>query len=635
MELPQEIWIEISKWLGPADLLQLRLCCRSLCQKITSRAIWRPRCYDNWLSYQVHDVWNIETVPLDQSWFQYFCSRQRLERKMLADVISQHREYHQFFPEFGQRYNAGHAAAWLRRVVERGFLHSGLRFDTVTLCHHLLTSLRHRHVYELFAPSSSEYVHDAEQTVFLRLAAMDGSFDLLLPHRQRVLNGVHTLVKQEHGLDGFLAMPATLRVDRLVCFLMGLLAPQRQQQQHQQQLCLDFDLLLPHRQRVLNGVHTLVKQEHGLDGFLAMPATLRVDRLVCFLMGLLAPQRQQQQHQQQLCLEDFMLLRVYAGETQGHPLLVLSIVQTLAAYYGVETVLCGSYLVIRDTQLRAGETYLTVSSRGVPKIFTRRRLVQSLRRILGGSTEQTITNQVLPPILQPLARAELVSTVFRELLPLHSRSRWTNASPKNVETLRRLFPISRRPMSAEIVHYFTCVYKAAEIQSRIEMRISSLYAVAFKEVFRLVSRQYPGDYCYAAKLLHSRGVDFGEHVLPYEEWLFQLHSIALEESDQLGKFVTSSRDQQPLCIIGVRTFQNGNTYYTLMNFCGEFFVELSDNLQPFDAQDERDKINEFLGCSGLSDLGLVFSHMDEENGRLVLNEKVQQLIYGQCSGSAV
>ncbi|CDF90455.1 ZYBA0S07-01398g1_1 [Zygosaccharomyces bailii CLIB 213] len=571
MELNQEIWIEISKWLGPADLLQLRLCCRSLCQKITSRAIWRPRCYDNWLSYQVHDVWNIETVPLDQSWFQYFCSRQRLERKMLADVISQHREYHQFFPEFGQRYNAGHAAAWLRRVVERGFLHSGLRFDTVTLCHHLLTSLRHRHVYELFAPSSSEYVHDAEQTVFLRLAAMDGSFDLLLPHRQRVLNGVHTLVKQEHGLDGFLAMPATLRVDRLVCFLMGLLAPQRQQQQHQQQLCL----------------------------------------------------------------EDFMLLRVYAGETQGHPLLVLSIVQTLAAYYGVETVLCGSYLVIRDTQLRAGETYLTVSSRGVPKIFTRRRLVQSLRRILGGSTEQTITNQVLPSILQPLARAELVSTVFRELLPLHSRSRWTNASPKNVETLRRLFPISRQPMSAEIVHYFTCVYKAAEIQSRIEMRISSLYAVAFKEVFRLVSRQYPGDYCYAAKLLHSRGVDFGEHVLPYEEWLFQLHSIALEESDQLGKFVTSSRDQQPLCIIGVRTFQNGNTYYTLMNFCGEFFVELSDNLQPFDAQDERDKINEFLGCSGLSDLGLVFSHMDEENGRLVLNEKVQQLIYGQCSGSAV
>ncbi|AQZ12242.1 MDM30 (YLR368W) [Zygosaccharomyces parabailii] len=571
MELPKEIWIEISKWLTPADLLQLRLCCRSLCKKITSRAIWRPRCYDNWLSYQVHDVWNIETVPLDQSWFQYFCYRQRLERKILADVISQHREYHQFFPEFGQRYNAGHAAAWLRRVVERGFLHSGLRFDTVTLCHHLLTSLRHRYVYELFAPSSSEYVHDAEQTVFLRLAAMDGSFDLLLPHRQRVLNGVHTLVKQEHGLNGFLAMPATLRVDRLVCFLMGLLAPQRQQQQHQQQLCL----------------------------------------------------------------EDFMLLRVYTGETQGHPLLVLSIVQTLASYYGVETVLCGSYLVIRDSQLHAGETYLTVSSRGVPKIFTRRRLVQSLRRILGGSTEQTITNQVLPSILQPLARAELVSTVFRELLPLHSRSRWTNASPKNIETLRRLFPISRQPMSAEIVHYFTCVYKAAEIQSRIEMRISSLYAVAFKEVFRLVSRQYPGDYCYAAKLLHSRGVDFGEHVLPYEEWLFQLHSIALEESDQLGKFVTSTRDQQPLCVIGVRTFQNGNTYYTLMNFCGEFFVELSDNLQPFDAQDRRDKITEFLECSGLSDLGLVFSHLDEENGRLVLNEKVQQLIYGQCSASAV
>ncbi|GAV52324.1 hypothetical protein ZYGR_0AG03150 [Zygosaccharomyces rouxii] len=566
-ELPKEVWIEISGWLGASDILQLRLCSRSLCKKLSSRAIWRPRCYEKWLTHLQYDPFYVELKPRDHSWFYHYRFRNHIESRILKGILNalaSSEPYHELFPRF-VHYKPSHVIPFLHGVIENGYLLgatcTGTGMDVVTICHHLLMCLRHKHVYELFDHEETEYVHDAELTVFLRLSAMDSSFDLLLHHRDRVLQEVHLLVRLEW--EEFMKLPATLRIDRLVGYLM----------------------------QALN--HSKTWTGGGSS---------------------------------QLHLEDFILLRVYAGETQGHPLLILTIVQTLASMYGVETVLCGSYLIIRDPKLIAGETYLTVSIEGKPKIFTKKRLIQSLKRILGTS-ERVVVSQILPSILQPLAYKELVSTIFRELLPLYNKSKWAVASlPKNPQLYGQLYPHSRQPMSAEIVHYFTCVYKACELQSRIEMRISSLYSVAIKEVFRLVSRLYPGDYYYAAKLLHSRGIDFGEHLLKYDEWIFQLHSIAIEQSSKLGTFVSSTRDPYPMCVVGARTFNNGNVYYTLMNYCGEFFVESSSNVREYDAKGNQEVILDFLKTSGFSDLGLVFSQLDREDWKLIPNDRIKKIL---------
>lgn len=566
-ELPKELWIEISRRLEASDILQLRLCSRTLCKKLSSRAIWRPRCYEKWLIHLQHDPFHVELKPKDHSWFYHYRLRNHIESRIskgISSALASSEPYHELFPRF-VHYKSSHVIPFLHRVIKNGYLggtvDTGMGMDFVSICHHLLMCMRHKHVYELFGQEDMEYVHDAEVTVFFRLSAMDSSFDLLLQHRDRVLQRVHSLVRLEW--EEFTKSPATLRMDRIVGCLM----------------------------QALNNNKTWTEERSG-----------------------------------QLYLEDFILLRVYAGETQGHPLLILTIVQTLASMYGVETVLCGSYLIIRDPKLLAGETYLTISTEGRPKIFTKRRLVQSLKRILG-TNERVVINQILPSILQPLTFKELVATIFRELLPLYNKSKWTGMPfPKNPQVYRQLYPYSRQPMSAEIVRYFTCVYKAYELQSRIEMRISSLYSVAIKEVFRLVSRLYPGDYSYAAKLLHSRGVDFGEHLLKYDEWIFQLHSIAIEPSGKLGTFVTSTRDSYPMCVVGVRSLNNGNIYYTLMNYCGEFFIESSSNLQEYDAKENQEVILSFLETSGFSDLGLVFSQLDRNDWRLIPNDRIKKIL---------
>lgn len=361
--LPKEIWIEISGWLGPSDILQLRLCNRSLCKKLSSRAIWRPRCYEKWLTHLQHDPFCIELKPKDHTWFYHYRFRNHIESRISKEILNalaSSEPYHELFPRF-VHYKPSHVIPLLHGVLKNGCLDGaadkGTGMDIVTICHHLLMCMRHKHVYELIGQNEMEYVHDAELMIFLRLSAMDSSFDLLLHHRDRVLRRVHSLVKLEW--DEFIKLPATIRIDRLVGYLMQAL-------------------------------------NHNKPWPVGGPG--------------------------QLYLEDFILLRVYAGETQGHPLLILAIVQTLASFYGVETALCGSYLIIRDPKLRAGETYLTISAEGNPKIFTKKRLVQSLTRILNTS-EGIVVNQILPSILQPLAYKELVSTIFRELLPLYNKSK--------------------------------------------------------------------------------------------------------------------------------------------------------------------------------------------------------------------
>lgn len=567
-ELPTEVWITISKWLESSDVMEVRRCNRSLCRKLSSRAIWRPRCHEKWLVHLEQDPLYVELKPKDESWFYHYRFRNHIEeriRKGIVEALESLEPYQDVFSRF-EHYKPTHVIPFLHSVVKNGYLGGSadaeLNMDMVTICHHLLVCMRHKHVYELFAESETEYVHDAELTIFLRLSAMDSSFDLLLHHRDRVLREVDLLARLEW--EEFMKLPSTLRIDRLIGYLMQA---------------------LNRNNKAFVGAGSV--QKH---------------------------------------LEDFILLRVYACETQGHPLLILSIVQKLASMYGVETVLCGSYLIIRDAKLMTGETYLTISSEGKPKIFTRKRLVHSLRRISGAS-ENVVISRILPSILQPLTYKELVSTIFRELLPLYNKSKWSMAPfPKTPQMYRDLYPHSRQPMSMEIVQYFTCVYKAHELQSRIEMRISSLYSVAIKEVFRLVSRLYPGDYPYAAELLHSHGVNYGEHLLKYDEWLFQLHSIAIEKSDQLGTFVTSTRDPYPMCVVGVRTFNNGNVYYTLMNYCGEFLVDSSSNLQQYDARGNQDIILDFLETSGFSDLGLVFSQLDKNHWKLIPNERIRKIL---------
>lgn len=564
--LPQEIWIDIAQLLDAEDLFNLRLCCKRLNRIVSSRAIWKPRCYQNWLNHQSHDLLNEDITPRIDDWFYYYRSRNRIDQHLgyILKQISQECDgaKNQESLRLLLRYKPPMVIPLLHRTVKRGFLGQNASFDVVTLCQRLLTTFRHRHVYELFSnqEETSEFVHNAEETFFLPLAAIDPSFDRLLHFRTIFFERIHVFIKKEfNNLEDFLRLPTTLRVDKLICYLL-----------------------------------------EALDIF-------NSDR--------------------HLFLEDFMLLRIYAGETAGHPLVILSIIQSLASRYGVETVLCGSYLIIHDSRLKDRETYLTFSSAGVPKIFTRRRLIQSLKRIVG-SSDYIIRSEILPSILLPLKHKELLTTVFKELLPQYCKSKWSSATAKTMEEARRLFPFSNQPMNVEAVNYFLCVFKAVDIRWKTELRVSVLYTITHKEVFRLISKLFPGDFIYAEDLLKCKGHDFGKTQYLYSDWLLQLHNISVRKSDAIGLFVISPRDRQLMCVVGVREFNN-DVYYTLMNFLGEFYVEQSNNVALSDETVKDSCIKEFLCLASQSDLGLVFCAIDWHSRKLIVNPKIQDVLEHQ------
>lgn len=563
--LPREVWFDVFRSLDPPDLFNLRLSCKKFNEIVSLSAVWKPRCYSRWLDHLSHDVFTEEIVSDNQNWFYYFRYRNRIDQSVLKLLhrITQEKNNTEYWHLYKLvlRHNPSRIIPLISNIVNDGFLAGSMPFDVVTLCRHLLTSLRHKHVYDLFGAvgeTSQTFVHGAEETFFLPLAAMDPSFDRLLHFRCDTHDRIHALIEKEFsGVNEFLSLPATLRVDKLTSYLFGTL-----------------DLLNKKRQ---------------------------------------------------LYLEDFMLLRIYAQETAGHPLLILSMIQSLATKYAVETILCGSYLIIHDSLVRDRETYLTIASNGVPKIFTRKRLVQSFKRILG-SSDYVIQSEILPTILQPLKFRELLTTVFKNIIPLHNKSKWSVAAPRTVGELKRLFPKSAQPVKSETINYFLCVFKAMEFNLNTGGSISVLFTVTYKEVFRLVAKLYPGDLPYAEQLLKCRGADFCEIDHEYKDWLSQVHNITLKNCPELGRFVTSLRDEQVMCIVGIKEHHNGEMFYTLMNFAGEFYVENSINVQILNSGDEETVIKRFLAVASQSDLGLAFSGIDWGSRKLIPNIQVQYIL---------
>lgn len=508
---------------------------------------------------------NEENYLLKDDWFSYFRFRNNIDCGIMRNLrrIMQQKDSKKYWDEFQSlmRFKKSHIIPLLHRTVNKQYPRDEIPLHLIAICQKVLTSYRHEYVVNLFTNENGgiEFVHNAEETIFLKLAAMDPSFDRLLHHRSQVFNKIHLLIKR------------------------------------------DFN--------------------NSSDEFMTLPTTLRVDKLICYLIELLNPFS----NSRHLFLEDFILLRIYAGEAHGHPLLILAIIQALASKYKVETLLCSSYLIIRDHRLKDGETYLTISSTGKPKIFTRGRLIHSLKHLVG-SSDYIIQNEIIPTILQPLKMKDCISTIFKELLPVYNKSKWYTMNPKTIESAKLIFPHSGQPMSCDAVNYFLCVHKATDIGHRNEMRVSTLYTITRREVFRMLSKLYPGDLNEIKSLLRRDSDSFVEPFLRYEEWLHQLHNISLETEDGMGLFVVSSRDLQLMCIVGTRQFSNQHTYYTLMNALGEFYIELDENVEPCDWECNEDLISDFLSMASRSDLGLVFSGIDKSSHRLEMNSIVQHII---------
>lgn len=571
--LPKEVWIEVASYLDIDDLFALRLVSRELNSKICSRAVWRPRCYERWLKYENHDVMGLDrrnqssglSVAPSADWFYFFRFRYRIDTHLLRamqkmKITTSSTIYWQTIWHL-LRYNE-RIIPILRNFINEGY-NSDTPFELTFTARQLLLTIRHGYVFKLihdsFATDAMEFVHNAEETVFLPVAAMDPCFDRLLTHRSRLIEEVHYAIKERFSdLTDFLQLPSTLKVDKLVKFI--------------------FESL---KRLQLSHVH----------------------------------------QRSRYYVEDFMLLRVYAGETKGHILLLLSIVQSISAKYNVETILCEEFLIIRDLKLRGGETYLTISQAGKPRIFTRRNLVDSMCRIF--PSRQVVIDTIIPKVLTPLKLRDLLFKVFDEWYPYCKKSMWSVIPDKTANGVLLYLPQSRYPMSTPIYEYFQAYWKLNQLGNG-----RAILSAAKHQFSDLLLKNFPQD---VAHLRSSDGYDTSkmQEIIgktPFKDVFKSKYNISFDEDCNVGEFVTG-RDDQLLIVLGGKQGGNNVTYLNVMNLLGQVNVELKDELHSVEWNVRRRKeVIDLLKVLSSSDLGLFFTRLDRESNRLIPSFKLLDCI---------
>lgn len=405
-DLPQELWIEIFENLSYEDLLRLRLCCKTLNETVSLDWIWGQRCMERWVKSDAEDMLaqkmdGNESLVRKGSWFYYFRLRNRMDRHALNTMqkLKNCLEEGTYWSKMEHLLKCGPMIIQLLKKLEAKGYESTTPFEITYLSRQVLLTMRHMQLFDYIDSASNaeaaEWVHYAEETVFLPLCAMDPAFNRLLPFRSKIMKQVRTQVEQNfEDLSQFMLLPSTLRLDKLMKYL--------------------FDAL----------------EKNRLDHV--------------------------RQHTRYY-LDDFMLLRVYSGEAKGHPLVLLSIIQAVAERYEVECALCEKFLIVRDDRIRNGETYVTITQTGSPRIFTRKNLVSSLCRIF--PSRDVVISSVIPKLLQPLRTRDILLKIFDEWSPYCKKSYWNTVSERTTESLSRHMPHSRFPICIADYEYFQAYWK--------------------------------------------------------------------------------------------------------------------------------------------------------------------------------
>lgn len=557
---PQEIWNNISSFLLTEDLFNLRLVSKCVDEKVKYHTIWKFRCEKQWLEHQSHDVLNQKEFFEDQklidtrennNWIHYYRYRSRIDSSVIKQLhqlvnVYDNAEYWKIFSNILR----------MKRELIIPILHSIVSSDfnddmvLTTIAGDLLTTIRHKHLFELLNIENSvkkaRHLNDTPmELLFLEMATVDPSFDRLLKYREKVQNQVHDILHQKFELDSFLQLPSTIRVDKITRVL--------------------YDVL-------------------NLQKWASNPTW--GDRLYT---------------------EDFLLLRIYAGEVKGYPLIILSIIQSLAAVYNIDTELSCVYLIIKDHKLRNGESYLTISPKGIPKIF----LKQHLIRTLGESNYHDF--------IKPLTNGDVIRLTFNELADT-KKSRWSIVKYDSQCSLIRqrdmIYPYSKLPIMHTAVGPYSLVHSVrhTELSSRFNKMINN-------SIITSIQQNFPGDSIYLDREFPN---------VSYEEWLLHKYSISMTKNqtrtNQIGKFMLT-RNGELVCIAGVKeeALNSKRFYYTVINSIGEYTVELEGNLTKFEW--DRSEVELFLSLNiPTRVLGRIFGSINWEAHQLTVNQRIQHII---------
>lgn len=603
-DFPLEVWMEVATHLTIQDTLTLRAVSKKVNKCISQKHIWKELCKQRWLNRlsQEEEIFREpkflrRSYDDSEDWCYTFRKSYHAENhihKKIERLAST-----QQMSTYSSRFDIILKNKWdtlmpvLASYVDPQWLHDDPevphtekhgwladrdptqgRYDLYTIGQQILQNLRHERIFKILWCTSPilELGGDNVEPFFLELAMMDPSYDRLAGSVLKVRENI-----RERLLDDVKSMA-----------VFG-------------------DLDVKSKVRKISDALFYVLSNGNPTGW--------------------SPQ-------EKLYNEDLMLPRIYAGETNGHPFMILVIMQSLCRIFGIETIITQFYLIVKINEEGESNSILLnyPFNSTEPQFYTR----EALGRLLGLQNhvdEEFIREQIIPGILTPLTVNTCRSLFFEDLVKDCTGSWTTESNSENSVDIRvdweeynQKFSRSRSPLLDSTLQYFTEMNSLAKeiyfdlVDEPVAFEFQTIKRSRhYNSMLRLTKRMNPWD----CNHIFSHGIVSDK--MTYLIWLQEYCKATIYPEDigntnKIGTLAMFNHTEY-VCIVSSEYLRHGQLHVTCLRATGQFIVERTELLDY--KQPRKQTMVYFANMAGpTGSLGLFFKCLNKKKNRFLLNDRI-------------
>lgn len=332
-------------------------------------------------------------------------------------------------------------------------------------------------------------------------------------------------------------------------------------------------------------------------------------------------------------MEDAMILRVYAGEASGLPVVLLAIIERIARYLKIVCFFNGKFITFEDLTYRDKYGYLVSDGKSI-RLFRRHQFVSYLSRrpdICNGQPELYLdTNRTKEP--RQMLKQFLMDDILRA-----PTTRWANDVPSSYQTVGMTYPRGRLPPYDNTTAWVTMLTR------QIEEKYNGYIPFIGNEKTNVDTTGYiipnnidenswffnslkihPPDFLFFLSPTH-------ENIPALGDW-FEFDTSNCVYTDDIGNFVAVPRGDDLGIVAMAKEVSNNEVIneghiwpdiiYLIISTAGEIYthhVQYVERCNP--------------GIQGIQDfvhdlpyqVGLLFEDIDPVTGKLLPNKKLKKL----------
>lgn len=317
------------------------------------------------------------------------------------------------------------------------------------------------------------------------------------------------------------------------------------------------------------------------------------------------------------CLEDNSILRVYAGEVDGDGLIFQSIIQKIASYFDIKTVLTKSFFIIEDKTFNTGYSYALLDGDRA-KVYSRAHVLRTIR----------LSSEDLDKFLAPVTLNYLIGFIFDSRHdPLY-----TMFDASLYDKIYRSSQIGAVPdINLMFNMYVRGVLQGVEFSpfSPVAANCASDQMLS-KNFVEIVSRSMPFDLIHTQSHLCFQeffSIEPVKKAIANDYYKFQgfhLQPETREDSTevyQIGDVIYHERSAKYGIIFGRKCLAGGSVYYNTFTDYGDLTIYESNSIRKI--KNVSQDIYHFVTREGW--IGMFFTHFDKAENKFVPTKHLLKL----------